>query len=81
MDIASAHTPARTPEEIARRLYAALDAVMGELGRPTSWDVDVEAMFCRQTLERALLALDDADALGYGSSPASDEAPRFLRSV
>jgi hypothetical protein len=81
MDITSAHTSARQPEDIARRLYQALDALMEELGGPATWDADVEAMFRRQTLERALLALDEADTQGLGSNATADIPPRFLRSV
>lgn len=81
MDITDPHTSIHAADEIARKLYRALNAIMDELGGPVTWDADVEAMFRRQTLERALLALDEADAQGIGISVAADAPPRFLRSV
>jgi hypothetical protein len=78
MDITEPHTTGQATDDVARRLYEALDTLMEELGGPEAWDSDVELLFRRQTLERALLALDDADTHGYGSDAAP---PRFLRKV
>jgi hypothetical protein len=78
MDITNSHTAGRTSAEVAQRLYEALDALMDELGGPAAWDADVELLFRRQTLERALLALDEADLQGYGCDTAP---PRFMRKI
>ena len=81
MDITDPYTQGRAPQDIARRLYEALDALMDELGPPDTWDGDVELIFRRKTLERALLALDEADSHGLGAEVAPDTAPRFLRAL